>query len=296
MNKNWILTFTSIGIVITIIMVIATQTTGIGITKETTIQAQISKLTFNEYVEFSDIIILGTVETLETKLVDVSYTSTPIEGYGEPIFYEEYQPFRFVTLTVEENYKDVTGQISDTFTFKAFGDGIGERNGEQISFSIPGLIDYPIGERALFFISDTDWGWFVNGYTQKFYINDDNTIHSLFNKETGFEEPMDLELAKERIRLVLERQSIIENYLDTQEAQESIDRIRQELVEESVFLANERTVPTIVAGKLKQMYDSGKDLSINKEEITTQIVNSWKQSNEFSPGKGELELSSSTQT
>ena len=145
--------------------------------------------TYEAQVQVQDIVVLATIESVETKLVDKSATSQSVTfdeklekyvPYGEETFEEKHVPYQFVTLKVDEYIKDKTGNFADTLTIRDKANGVGSWKNMKVNYHSEEVVDYSVGEQSVFVVGkNTDEDYlYVTGYIAKYDILDDGTIQS----------------------------------------------------------------------------------------------------------------------
>jgi len=135
----------------------------------------------------SDVTVLATVQSIETKLIDTSHSRTHTvmaDGYLEaydayskvrwsddydgptsleiymqystnqtyetPV--EEHIPIRFITLKVDQYIQDKTGEFADTLVIKTPGSGEGIQDGEKVYYSHNR--EYTIEEQSIYMLKN----------------------------------------------------------------------------------------------------------------------------------------------
>jgi hypothetical protein len=145
--------------------------------------------TYEAQVEVQDIVVLATVESVETKLVDESTSGRAgtydeelekYVPYGEEIFEEEHVPYQFITLKIDEYIKDETDNFADTLTIRDKANGVGSWKNMKVNYHSDEVVDYNVGEQSIFVVGkNTDEDYlYVTGYIAKYDILDNDTIQS----------------------------------------------------------------------------------------------------------------------
>lgn len=129
-------------------------------------------------------IVIGKVLSVETKVVDESFTSTNTYT-GEPLYNDIKTPYQFVTIQAEKYLKDGTGSYPSQLTFRDFGSGVAIVEGKKVFIESEDQTEYRTGERALFFIERGDGNLQSQGAIYKFGINNDGTVQSMYWEKTG---------------------------------------------------------------------------------------------------------------
>jgi|APSaa5957512535_1039671.scaffolds.fasta_scaffold47900_1 hypothetical protein len=148
-------------------------------------------LTFQQKVAGSPIVILGTVKSTETKIIDKSdYFSfakfdndQKYVGGTDPVWHNIQKPYLYVTLTVDEYLKDSTEIYADEITIRVEGTGEGIYYNNTRFYSYDDTEDYPIGEQAIYMTYYDDEVLSHSKHASKFYVSDDNTIQSNLRNE-----------------------------------------------------------------------------------------------------------------
>ncbi|MDH3277157.1 MAG: hypothetical protein OEL77_02870 [Nitrosopumilus sp.] len=244
------------------------------------LQAQFSQTPYHRKVISSEMILVGTIIDIQTKLVDTSYETYSINEKGEKdgdiINNISHTPFQFVTVNVDEYLKDVTNTFSETFTFKDFGSGTGIQNENQIQVISENEVKHNVGDKALFFISDSDFGWVSYGYSQKFALdnNDNISVPALYSQSSS-EFPNNLNSAKIEIENILEVNSSVKEFLELETTKQNIKEATIQLNQKG-FSINERGVTRTLEEIILQEKMSGKntiyDLSVIVSEIEKTIT------------------------
>ncbi|WP_316506075.1 hypothetical protein [Nitrosopumilus sp.] len=283
-------------------------------------QGQINPMTFEQKIETYDMIVIGTVQSVETKTVDESWTSRPALfdeegnhiGEGEPTYIEKHVPYQHITLRVDEYLKDATGEYSDTITVLDHDDGLGTSDGIKHQFKYDLKTDYEVGDKSLYFIwqhSETK-NLHTTGHLSKYNIGKDNmiqrefsdraliTLSSRTNVEIDTERyikerhsPISLDEARKKIPLILERQSEIDKYLDTPASEKTLKNISKDLRNEGITFAKYDTVKVVTKNLLESQYDSGEILSIDSKEVKDILKEAKKQSEDREKGIPSSETS-----
>ncbi|MGI0009635.1 MAG: hypothetical protein ACRD92_08450, partial [Nitrosopumilaceae archaeon] len=128
-------------------------------------------------VKFSKIIVIGTIQSVETKLVDESYTIS--DGY-----HELKLPYQYVTIKAEKYLLDKTKQHSDTIIFRDRAQGEGILDGKPISSNEDPVGKYKVGEKSVFFITDHLGELSSYGYMNKFdFVGEDEVQSKYFEMD-----------------------------------------------------------------------------------------------------------------
>ena len=144
--------------------------------------------TLERQVMQNEIIVVGTIQSVETQLVDKSFSSTQEWAPGKRFEYQELVPYFFVTIDVEQYLLDKTGKFLPQITFRDLAGGSGIYNGESMQMYYPYRINYTSGEKALFIIHLWDHDYFYSiGYQQKFSFFDDDKLQNQSFKKHGYE-------------------------------------------------------------------------------------------------------------
>jgi hypothetical protein len=142
-------------------------------------------------VKHSKLIVIGEVQSVETKLVDESFTIS--DGY-----HEQWLPYQYVTLKVEKYILDKTRQHSDTIIFRDRAEGEGTLDGKTLYSNEDPVGRYEIGKRSLFFIAESKEELFSGGFQNKFdFVNEDKVQSKYF--EMDEREPISLSKFEEEI-------------------------------------------------------------------------------------------------
>jgi|SRR5581483_11677618 len=149
-------------------------------------------------------IVIGKVLSVETKIVDESFTSTNTYT-GEPLYNDIKTPYQFVTIQVEKYLKDSTGTQPKQITFRDFGAGVAFVDGKKVFIESEDQTGYPIGERALFFIENVDGNLQSQGTIYKFGIKDDGTVQSTYWEKSG-KAPEDMAKFQTEIQDIVQKQ------------------------------------------------------------------------------------------
>ena len=183
---------------------------------------------FEERVRVFPIIVLATVESTETELIDESEWSSHlilddnmnVIGESEATYEERIVPYTFVTLQIDDYIKDDTGAFSDTIRVRAEADGEGVINGESVLFQNSQIIKYSIGEQSLYFIEyqENENLFRMDSYSGKFIIDDNNMIQSGLHDElihgSGFTNSEISQIMSENL-VVLNGEQIHQEILDS---------------------------------------------------------------------------------
>lgn len=184
-------------IVVGIVSTFATYESGIFAPTIVSGDGQINQMSFEEKVKRYDLVLVGTVQSIETKTVDESWTSSPALfdeedkyiGSGESTYLEKHVPYQHVTLKVDEYLKDATGKQSDIITVLDRGEGLGTFNGIKHKYKYDLKTEYKVGDKSLYFVwkhPDTN-NLHTSGYISKYNINENNVIQSDFSNRVSIE-------------------------------------------------------------------------------------------------------------
>jgi len=130
--------------------------------------AQLAPTTIENEIKNNEIIAIGTIQSIETQLIDESYSSSQEWAPGKRIEFEMKRPYYFVTIKVDEYLNDQTGQFSEFLTFKDIGEGMGVYNGEPVYFTNEYVGNHTKGEQALFFVDYKNGNYSSVSYIKKF--------------------------------------------------------------------------------------------------------------------------------
>jgi len=154
-------------------------------------QAMLTPWEVERGVKHSKIIVIGTVQSVETKLVDESFTIS--DGY-----HEQWLPYQYVTLKVEKYILDKTRQHSDTIIFRDRAEGEGILDRKTLYSNEDPVGRYEIRERSLFFITESKEELFSGGFQNKFdFVNEDKVQSKYF--EMDEREPISFSKFEEEI-------------------------------------------------------------------------------------------------
>ena len=152
------------------------------------ISAQLTPWDLERVVKFSQIIAIGTVQSVETKIVDESLTSPNTYDPNQTVYTEMKLPYQYITIKVERFILDKTGKNADTITFRDWGKGTGVINGKKALITHEHMTEYKIGEKALFFMSDVNGELQSFGVVSKFnFVGNGEEVNSEFLKIQGKE-------------------------------------------------------------------------------------------------------------
>ncbi len=133
--------------------------------------------------ELEDELVLKVInnEITNQELLEIMEQQLTGETYTE--YVENKTPFRYITLDVDQYFKDSTGQFADTIIVKTYGEGEGILDGEKVYYPNRNNMEYPVGEQAIYVLSDRpDHDFLVfSGFDGKYSITDD-MIQSKFNQ------------------------------------------------------------------------------------------------------------------
>ncbi|MEO9296222.1 MAG: hypothetical protein ABI347_11575 [Nitrososphaera sp.] len=151
----------------------------------------------------SEKIVIGKVLSVETKIVDESFTSTNTYT-GEPLYNDIKTPYQFITIQVEKYLKDDTGSYPKQITFRDFGSGVAFVEGKKMFIESEDQTGYPTGERALFFIERVDGNLQSQGAIYKFVIKNDGAVQSTYWEKSG-RTPEDLAKFQSEIQEIVQK-------------------------------------------------------------------------------------------
>lgn len=134
---------------------------------------------------FADIIAIGNITHVESKVVDESYVlSFNATGYSENIV--NITPYRFVTIEVEEYLVDKTGSFPEQVTFRDDTSGCSVVHGQRANVQMSNEVTYNADERALFFIDVVDAEEDTpEDYDEGLYNRAEGALHKYVLKEDG---------------------------------------------------------------------------------------------------------------
>jgi len=154
--------------------------------------AQYMRLSFEDRAKIFPIVVLATVESIETELADESEWSSHlildddmnVIGESEATYEERIVPYTFVTLRVDEYIKDETDVFSDTIRVRGEANGEGSVKGEPVLFQNNQITKYLIGEQSMYFIDyrENENLFRINSYSGKFVIDENNMVQSELHK------------------------------------------------------------------------------------------------------------------
>jgi len=274
--------------------------------KVVSIQAQRTSLSFEQLTRFSDLIIVGTIVDNQLELVERVEKPNAINvGEGVDLKSLEYTittPFQSITIEVEEYLKDTTGKYTDTFVFRDFASGIGQLDGENVFVDSKDEGHHQIGDHAIFFISDSMWGWVSFEWAQKFPIDENNKVQTpVFYSDREYGMPQDVGTAKTKIKGTLVAISEIKSLLETDDAKEKITLITQGLRDKGIPF-KESSVKKSLEYRLLLKKMAGEEIVLDVSLLISEIESGVSMSKgdkeqfekEFNPDV-EIILESSTQ-
>ena len=154
------------------------------------IQSSLILYPFEGFVRNSVIVVLATVESTETKLIDTSQPkvrTVMADGYKEAldvmreaqwnnddydgpnsieiylqyatnqtitISQEEHRPFQLVTLSIDKYIKDETEKFEKMLVVLSDANGEGTRNNESYNFYTDSATEFTVGDQSLFIINE----------------------------------------------------------------------------------------------------------------------------------------------
>ena len=125
---------------------------------------QFADQTFEESVEKSGLIVVGTVVDVGIKVFPEDIMDVDEDG-NEYVLEHNGIPRAEVTVQIQEVLKDDVGLTSETVTFyDDVNDAIGESDSQKARYISQYAIDYQKGDRGLFLI-DNDRGLSMLGYS-----------------------------------------------------------------------------------------------------------------------------------
>ena len=184
------------------IVVIASGMYGISsISPTVTVGAlyQLQAQTFEQKVQSTDLVVIGTVTKVGTAVIDDIVWDTNAEGI-DYIFEQNKLPRAAITINIEEILKDNTGKSPKTITY--FDDvnvGTGKSDENIARYVSQYALDYKVGEKAIFFIDDDGSSYQMLGFASKYDISVDNNELQVVQSKLDIvleKAPLDIEIAK----------------------------------------------------------------------------------------------------